>query len=192
MSEKLPEFDLVNDALQRISPDFDPAELHGQLCGMLCTVSDVDLDTWLQPNLEESNDPSLWSRDSIELLQSLIRVTASQFSEGEMGLELLLPSDEAGVAARLEALGRWCQGFLLGISFGGVDDIESLPGELSELVGDLVNISQIDKYDLDDEEEEDEASYMELMEFVRLGVQLFYEEMHAGGKGEEDAPRILH
>ena len=55
-------------------------------------------------------------------------------------------------------------------------DPDGLPGELPEIVKDLVEISRAESYERDDESQ-DEKDYMELVEFVRVAIQLFVDEM---------------
>jgi uncharacterized protein YgfB (UPF0149 family) len=175
MNPSLPDYDQFNDALQMLSTEIDAAELHGQLCGLLCTHDRLQMEDWLRLSLPEL-DPTALSGTSHELFQAVMQNSQTGLSSQDFGFQLLLPDDTAGLVARVEALGNWCQGFLLGISHAGVSDIQTLPGELPEIVKDLLNISQAESFELDDEEQ-DEAAYMELVEYVRVGVQLFHEEM---------------
>ena len=184
MNQSLPDYDEINDALQGQSAQFDAAEFHGQLCGLLCTHDRLQMDDWLRLSLPE-HDAMTLSAVTHELFQELLEYSQVSLSGEEFGFQLLLPDDTAGLGARVEALGSWCQGFLLGISHAGVSDIQSLPGELPEIVKDFLNISQAESFELDDEEE-DEAAYMELVEYVRIGVQLFYEEL----RGQQEAEAI--
>ncbi len=192
MKKNLPDFDVVNDALHGVSHDLDAAELHGLLCGMVCARGEVSLTAWLQPALpEKAVTPAQWPAATREIMQELLASTLAQINGSEFGFRLLLPGDDAGLAARLEALGNWCQGFLLGISEAGIKETQALPGELPEIITDILNIARAGDYELDDENE-DEAAYMELVEYVRVGVQLFSEEMaalHANNAGME---RPLH
>jgi len=141
MNPSLPDYDEINDALQGLSPHFDAAELHGQLCGLLCTQDGLQLEDWLSLSLPEHDATTLSAR-VYELFQALLESSQAGLSSEDFAFQLLLPDDTAGLAARIEALGNWCQGFLLGISHAGVSDIQALPGELPEIVKDFLNISQ--------------------------------------------------
>lgn len=176
MSQPLPDYDQINDALRGAPCELNAAEFHGQLCGLLCTCDRLELADWLMVSLPES-DPASLSATAHELFQVLLDHSQNAMGSEDFGFQLLLPDDTAGLAARLEALANWCQGFLFGISHAGVSDIQALPGELPEIVEDLINISRAEDFELEDAEE-DEAAYMELMEYVRVGVQLFHEELH--------------
>lgn len=184
MSQPLPDYDQLNDALQSASCELDPAEFHGQLCGLLCTCDRLELSDWLIVSLPES-DPATMSPAAHELFQAVLDHSQTAMGSEDFGFQLLLPDDTAGLAARLEALANWCQGFLFGISHAGVADIEALPGELPEIVEDFLNISRAEDFQLENEEE-DEAAYMELVEYVRVGVQLFHEELRV--QAEKNTP----
>lgn len=177
MSQPLPDYDQVNDALQGVPSEFNAAEFHGQLCGLLCTCDSLQLPDWLMVSMPGS-DPYTLSSATNELFQVLLDHSQGTLGSEDFDFELLLPDDTAGLAARLEALANWCQGFLFGISHAGVSDIQALPGELPEIVEDFLSISRAENFELEDEEE-DEAAYVELVEYVRVGVQLFAEELRA-------------
>ena len=184
MNPSLPDYDQVNDALQILSPELDAAELHGQLCGLLCTHVQLQLADWLKLALPDQ-DVTMLSDTSQALFQAVLEESQTGLAAQDFSFHLLLPDDTAGLAGRVEALGNWCQGFLLGISHAGISDIRSLPGELPEIVKDFLNISQAESFELADEEQ-DEAAYLELVEYVRVGVQLFYEEL----RGQQDVETI--
>ena len=187
----LPAYDLVSDAVQHLNQDFDASELHGQLCGLLCTVSEVDMTTWLSPCFPEAGEMERWPVNTVDLLHDVLSVTENQIKSPDFEFILLLPDDEASIDSKVESLGLWCQGFLLGISHGGVTDIKTLPGDVPELVEDMVNIGRIGSYELTSENE-DEASYEELMEYVRVGVQLFREEMVSLAEEAQANEETLH
>lgn len=187
MSDSLPDFDLIADALGAQGADTEAAESHGLLCAMFCTVQGLDVDTWLAVVL---NGPS---RDALapvpEPLLSLFEETRRQFDSEQFDFHLLLPHDDAALAVRVEALGHWCQGFLTGLAAGGIQQPENLPGELPEIINDMLEIARAERYELEDEAE-DEAAYAELVEYLRMGVLLFREEFrrqfaNAGGSSEQ-------
>ena len=89
---------------------------------------------------------------------------------------VLLPGDEQPIDARATALGQWCQGFLYGLGTSAIDDVTRLPGEVGEIVRDLSEITRIG-VDGSETLETNESAYAELVEFVRVGVQLLFEEL---------------
>lgn len=175
MSQPLPDYDQINDALHGVPGELNAAEFHGQLVGLLCTCDRLELSDWLMVSLPEAEAANL-SATAHELFQLLLNHSQQAMRSEAFEFQPLLPDDTAGLPARLEALANWCQGFLFGISHAGVSDIQGLPGELPEIVEDFVNISRAEDFELENETE-DEAAYMELVEYVRVGVQLFHEEL---------------
>ena len=90
--------------------------------------------------------------------------------------EPLLPADDQPIGARTAALAQWCQGFLYGLGAGGITDASGLPADTGEIVRDFTEISRAGVDETQDEES-NEAAYAELVEFVRVGVQLLFEEL---------------
>jgi len=181
MSEIDIQYDEINDALKRISVEQDAAEAHGALCGLFCTVNGLTASFWLDNSLTNTPEDDVYTVDALNsesrsLLTQLFTATEKQLSGHEFEFELFLPDDNSGLFARVESLSNWCQGFLLGLSQGGLTDPDGLPGELPEIVKDIVEISRAESYELDDETQ-DEKDFMELVEFVRVAIQLFVDEM---------------
>jgi uncharacterized protein YgfB (UPF0149 family) len=93
-----------------------------------------------------------------------------------MQFDLLIPDDDEPIEARTEALTLWCNGFVYGLGSGGATDPERLPGDAGEIVRDL---AQIMRAGVDEREatEANESALAELVEFVRVGVQVVFEEL---------------
>jgi uncharacterized protein YgfB (UPF0149 family) len=92
-----------------------------------------------------------------------------------MEFDLLIPEDEVSIEERTRALSLWCNGFLYGLGTTGAADPGRLSGEAGEVVRDLTEITRAG-VDAADGAEENEAALAELVEFVRIGVQLLFEE----------------
>ena len=196
MSEIDIQYDEINDALKRISVEQDAAEVHGVLCGLFCTVNGLTAPYWLDNTLTNSPEEDALTVDALNsesrsLLTLLFNQTEKQLTGQDFDFELFLPDDNSALYIRIETLSNWCQGFLLGLSQGGLTDPEGLPGELPDIVKDLVEISRAESYELDDDAE-DEKDYMELTEFVRVAVQLFVDEMQQFQGDEPDDESEYH
>jgi uncharacterized protein YgfB (UPF0149 family) len=196
MSEIEIQYDEINDALKRISVEQDAAEVHGVLCGLFCTVNGLTAAYWLDNTLTNAPEEDALTIDALNsesrsLLTLLFNGTEKQLSGQDFAFQLFLPNDNSGIYIRVEALSNWCQGFLLGLSQGGLTDPDGLPGELPDIVKDLVEISRAETYELDDDTE-DEKDFMELIEFVRVAVQLFVDEMQQFQVEEPDDESGYH
>lgn len=168
--------DRVNTALNRLGSSQSVAEFHGSLVGLLCAKGNMATNDWLD-QVAPGDAADLQLAETRESLSQLHGETLRQLNDPELEFEPLLPPEGDPLNERVEALGEWCLGFLLGLSEGGVHDPERLPGDASEVVRDLVNISRAGAYEFSDSEEDEEA-YMELIEFVRAGVLLLNEELN--------------
>jgi uncharacterized protein len=162
--------------IQRVLTDersmTDAAEAHGTLTGCLCAAIGYRFEDWLLEILPEGRAQPL----AKAALRELYLETSGALESSEMEFDLLLPEDEASLDTRTVALAQWCQGFLYGLGGSAIQDTNGLPGEVGEIVRDL---SEITRVGVDDGQsvESNESAYAELVEFVRVGVQLVFEEL---------------
>ena len=179
------EYDLINDALKRAAIELDAAEVHGVLTGLLCAQDQTVEDKWFQYCFPQAEPGDLLFQETARLLKEMISEVQTQLQHSEFKFYPLLPDEDSSLLSRVEALAFWCQGFLLGISLGGIVNSEKLPGELPEFIKDMVEFSKEENVELE-EEEQDEDAYMELVEYIRMGILLFYEEIRSlKGNGSE-------
>ena len=91
-------------------------------------------------------------------------------------LDLLMPDDEdIDLSTRVTALAAWCDGFLFGLANAGLQAQADLPQDTSEILLDLTRISQL--HGADTGEEDEEVSFNELLEYVRMSALLVAEEL---------------
>jgi uncharacterized protein YgfB (UPF0149 family) len=100
--------------------------------------------------------------------------------------EPLLPDDDSPLGARADALSLWCQGFLYGLGSGTTADPARVSTEAGEIIRDFTEITHVG-VEADEENEENEVAFAEVVEFVRVGVQLLFVEL-APARGEEPEP----
>lgn len=150
----------------------EPAEAHGSLAGALCATDGYHVDDWLAEILPEGAAQGPAGRS----LRDLYDQTRTALAGMQMQFELLMPDDDEPIEARAAALTSWCNGFVYGLGSGGAADPEHLPGDAGEIVRDL---AQITLAGVDEREgaEANEAALAELVEFVRVGVQVVFEEL---------------
>jgi uncharacterized protein len=168
----LPDYDYIQQLLLQERSLADAAEAHGTLAGCLCAVQGYRLEDWLREILPEGRA----APGTTAALEELFTATTAALLQPDMEFELLLPADEQPIEVRTAALAQWCQGFLYGLGAGAVPDVSELPGEVGEVVRDFIEISRAG-VDSTQDEESNEAAYAELVEFVRVGVQLVFEEL---------------
>ena len=162
--------------IQRVLSDersmTEAAEAHGTLTGCLCAAIGYRFEDWLLEILPEGRAHPL----ATAALRILFFETSGALESSEMEFDLLLPEDEASLDARTVALAQWCQGFLYGLGGSAIQDASGLPGEVGEIVRDFSEITRVG-VDSGQSMESNESAYAELVEFVRVGVQLVFEEL---------------
>jgi len=175
MSER-PDFDVLQQALKKTDAEMLAAESHGSLCGICCAAGKPDLQNWLGQVFDEFDLNNLLIKEASQLLVGLFNNTQQQLNDSDADFQMFLPDDETSLAERTEALAQWCHGFSYGLATGGLKEGTKLPEDTKELIRDLVEIARAG-HDASAEDETDEESYMQLYEYVRMGVLLINEEL---------------
>jgi uncharacterized protein YgfB (UPF0149 family) len=165
----------IASVLDSVGSAVSTPEGHGCLCGALCLSAEYPFERWLE-ELVPDQPQSAWEGDASGALQLLYADTARGLRGTEMEFEPLLPDDDVALERRAEALSQWCQGFLYGFGTGRRIDAEALPTNVDEVLRDLTYISRATVDGPAEGDEEDEESYTEVVEYVRVGVQLIHDE----------------
>jgi uncharacterized protein len=195
-----PSYAATQQALAQSRSLTDAAEAHGTLAGALCSARGYRLEDWLAEILPDGRA----TQDAGATLRDVFHGTRDALDDDELGFQPLLPSDEDPLEARTAALGEWCHGFLYGLGAGALPDLKGMDGEVGEIVRDFTEITKVG-VDEQSGEEANESAYVELLEFVRMGVQILFEELRSlravpeeegesreGVQGDDAAPQVLH
>ena len=171
-----PDYGALLEALDKADAELVASESHGVLCGMHCATGKVELIDWLNQLFEnyDVSQPSV--KAASQLLVGLFEDTKAQLNDNNIDLQLMLPDDNASLAQRTEAIAAWCHGFTFGLAAGGIKDDQALPPDTTELILDMVEISRAG-HDLVEDSELDEEAYMQICEYVRVGVLLAHDEL---------------
>jgi uncharacterized protein YgfB (UPF0149 family) len=182
-----PDYDQIEQLLTGQRSLTDAAEAHGTLSGCLCAVADYSFQDWLRDILPDGRADA----DVADTLYGLFTATSAALEQTDMEFEPLLPSDAQPLEVRTAALALWCQGFLYGLGAGAIPDASGLPGDVGEVVRDFTEITRAG-VDAEQDEESNEGAYAELVEFVRVGAQLLYEELAPARHAPLPAAEPLH
>ncbi|MDE2347176.1 MAG: UPF0149 family protein [Gammaproteobacteria bacterium] len=166
-------FQDFEDVLAAAGSHADAAEAHGSLCGALCAIAPYRMQDWVNEILP---DTGALSAESAALIERVFTATTMSFGEQGMAFEPLLPDDEEPLNGRANALALWCTGFLYGLGTGQISDLDSLAGDVGEIVRDFTEISRATGDDADGDESNEQA-YAELVEFIRVAAQVVFEEL---------------
>jgi uncharacterized protein YgfB (UPF0149 family) len=162
----------------------EPAEAHGTLAGALCSSRDYGLIEWLHEILPDDSPDEDALKSSV--LQNVYNTMVSTLAGNEADFAPLLPDDESPLSERADALSLWCQGFLYGLGSGPASDPAKVSTEAGEIIRDLTEITHVG-VEAEEQNEENEVAFAEVVEFVRVGVQILFVEF-APARGQEAAP----
>ncbi|GAB4302070.1 MAG: YecA family protein [Thiohalomonadaceae bacterium] len=180
---------LVDAALRRLDAEMSAAECHGVLAGWLCAAHGLTREQWLGHVAPDLAAGDVLAQEAAATLEGLRQAVVAQLNDSMLDFQPLLPGDEQPLAERVAALGEWCQGFLLGMSLGGLKDVTKMPGDSGEALRDLVQLSRAGSYEVGDSEEDEEA-YTELLEYVRTAVLLVNEELNPTRAAPQTDPTL--
>ncbi|MFV2005662.1 MAG: UPF0149 family protein [Gammaproteobacteria bacterium] len=183
--QSFPDIPQLEDLLFNVDAALGATESHGALCGMLCAQGATEASQWMLYVLGEHEETSKLLQQTGKKLLQIHQISVEQMNDNDAEFELMLPDDDEPLEMRVEALGTWCQGFVYGLAVGGIKEDTDLPEDSKELIRDILEISRagyvadIEAELATDEEdsEEDEVAFMEVCEYVRMGILLIYEEL---------------
>ena len=175
------DFEAIDQALSQAEAGINASEAHGTLCGLVCAPQPFDPQIWLLHTLIATDSASAPVAAARTLLLRLAESAMHQLNDADYDFTLLLPDDEHALQTRTLAVSQWCQGFLEGLRLAHLAHPETLPGDVGEVMGDIMEISKAARFQVE-ESNASEADFAELVEFLRAGIRLVYEELHADPK----------
>lgn len=173
-------FEYIDQVRKKARISIDVSEYHGKISACLCcdNISAEDL----LPE-EVNADGSFLSSETMELKTVLVNViaeTLEKLNDAEMTFYPLLLPDSASLTDRTGSLSSWCQGFIDGVGIAIAQKNVPIDSAGQDIIGEIIeDFSQISKLTSASvmNQDEEELAYMEVVEYVRVGVQLIFEEM---------------
>ncbi len=186
--QDLIDYERLGDVLARLGAADAAAEYHGALCGALSVRVPAEIDLLRLIEIEGAGSSD--SQVRAELQRVCAQVLAS-LQDSEMAFQPLLPDDDAALVPRVRALASWCEGFLFGLASKPGLDLARCSEETQEVVRDFTQFTQAAVGESDDPDLE-ETAYTELVEYVRVGAQLVFMELHPRPTLDPSESRQLH
>lgn len=176
------DFEQVNEALAPHPELESPAFIQGMLIGLLCGDNDIQESVWIKKLIEEAEIKSI-KESFLKVLDEVFQETNKGLNGSGFELEFCIPSDNESLLFRAAMLGQLCEGVLYGLGLvGALNEAENeIPNNVRELVEDFGQIARIDVGGLNAAEqasEAEESDFMELVEFVKVGVLTINEELN--------------
>jgi len=101
--------------------------------------------------------------EALALLSEEAEDVSHALSDDDLDYLPMLPDDEHTLAERVQSLADWCAGVVLGFGLAS----GHIRADEQELIESLQDVASVE-FDESDDDDEGEASYLELYEFVRL------------------------
>lgn len=177
-------FEQLEDLFFALNVEADPSGFHGFICGRLCCgvipleeLIDLSAD-WL--GLTEDG------RDEAEdSLHAFYDSALTNLEDLDFLFHPVLPDDELPLPERLLAVSQWCGNFISGLGEGMGGEF-AVSEEGKEALEDIAAIAQISvDFEIEDDGERD---YAELVEYIRIAVQLVFADLN--GVEESEQPTI--
>lgn len=195
LTERLPEYATVSLAMTEAGVPVAVAELHGGLCALLCAGGAAAIPDWLEECLSDASPEDAARAQARDQLSELELKSWRSLTGAGLEFYPLLPDDDEALGERVSALALWCHGFLSGLGLAGFTLEESehpAAEQLEEIVNDFSEISRagLGADELSNENEADFA-LTELIEYVRVSVQIVFEELEPA-RVPYTGPATLH
>ena len=150
------------------------SELHGMIVGFVCCKTEVNslnvLTPWLNQYFNQIASPRL-----ISIMESSLKEVLDSLGDySDFEFDILLPEEPISLNERVLGLSAWCSGFLAGVRRADIEILQREGSLVNETLSDFKRISEI----TDDVEENDdnEADFIELQEFARVGALVIFTE----------------
>lgn len=167
-------YEPLNQSLHYVGALMNAAEAHGLLCGMLCIPQFFSLEEWFKHIISPVTYEDGLTTECQQQLTLLTNYTVEQLNSALAGFQLLLPADDTPLPERIQALAGWCEGFSFGLGIAGIQT-QDLSQDAAEFIKDTVAISRLAP--VEQATAEAEADYIQLVEYLKVGVITLYEEM---------------
>lgn len=166
----------LEDCLRSAGAEGSASSTHGLLCGIVTVTGGGRSGLWAEPVLGEGNTLSVAAQECLERLEGLQTAILASLHDTVLGFQPLLPEEARPLTARTRALGEWCEGFLYGLALGGLREQSVGSDTVREILRDFYDISHAG-FHQDEPDEGDEVAFAEIVEYVRMGVILLFEEV---------------
>ena len=150
------------------------SEIHGALTGLVCAGFTYEDNSYLTIITDMFNNGEALPQAVKSLITILYNQLWQNIIDDNYGFELLLPDDDDSLAERSNGLCQWVQGFTLGFGLQQ-KNTQSLPEDIQEILKDFVEIAQLSS-DIDDDDEDSEQAFYEIVEYVRISALLCFSE----------------
>lgn len=205
MIDRRTEYATLGMALDGLGSVLTVSELHGGFCGALCAGGAGVASAWLEDQVRESESRA----DTVQTARDILRVveleTWRALASSDLEFTPLLPEDDLPLDERVTELALWCHGFLSGLALGDLSLADGssraskdphadsgLEARREEIIKDFAEISRAG-LNAEERSEPTDADFnlAEIIEYVRVSVQILFEEIGAARADEAGLPASM-
>jgi hypothetical protein len=162
----------LEHVLRKHGHELSAAEFHGTLTGLICAShNDRNIDQWQDLLVAKSTAQPL-----LNAMRRLMTLTERSLESPDFNFQPIFCS-ATSLAERTCALGDWCRGFTLGFGWDDTTTVASFSEDATEALSDIVHIALAEPGTNPPETEE--RALVKLEEYLRVSVQLIYEESYS-------------
>lgn len=171
-----PDYAELAQALNAADIELSAAEVHGMITGTVSVPQARAPGALFFGRRPVTPTPEI--ENFLRLVAALQEDIRSRLAGVDFEFAPPLPGGGAELPEQVEALAAWSRGYLLGLTAAGVRDPGGLEDETREFLADALRIGEAE---MDDDEtvEQQEREIAEIVEYLRAGVQLVYDELNA-------------
>jgi yecA family protein len=164
-------YKIINTILSKSNTELTAAEAHGIATGMLCADDNVEGAQWIAELFRNAN-PVIDEQKN--LLIRLFEETRRLLGSDGFEFELFLPEEDTPLSEQVEALKKWCQGFLFGVGTSSSTPETDWPDDVREILKDITEFTKLDTQVSGDD---DENAFTEITEYLRSVVVLLRDDL---------------
>lgn len=188
--KQLPSFDEMANIFSAAGIFVHPSYAHGIWLGMIAGGMNCSPKAWADIIIGKPDSWNTLSTPVQHMLLALAEASVEQLGDSHYVLQLLLPDDEDELEDRLLSLGEFCDGFTEAFTNHSGEHTGLLDSDAAEAFADIRQVKEL-SLELS-HEPEDEADYMEVLEYVRVGICLIHQSLLLNHTGAGKPPPFLH
>ena len=173
-------FEQLEDLFYQLNIKASPSGFHGFLCGRL-SCGPVQMEDLVNSSTQWLGLEGEVAEAAQNSLETFYESSLTNLQDISFLFRPLLPDDELPLAERLVAVGEWCSNYISGVGEGMGAAFE-VTSDGKEALEDIAAIGQISSdFEVGKEAERD---YLELVEYIRIAVQLVLSDLEPDADSE--------
>lgn len=166
------EFYIFDKLLKKSMSTINAAEAHGILLAFICINNKEKYD--LQEVMLNTLDIQQNTKIISNFINLLYQYSLEQIKTPEKLLIIMLPNKEETLSIKIKYLKLWIKGFISGLGLMGLNKKDYNISIIYEILNDFSMITYLN----DAIKEDEEFYYLDLIEYVKISVEIIYFEIY--------------